>query len=338
MPCIFCRSEENLTDEHVFPAFMGGELEVRKGSCSRCNSEFAVAEGKLKDATEPLLHLLGIENRYGVVPNASVNAEIRGLDMKNLRGFIDANGEIEIFDRVLETTTEDGRKVRRGFFMTRGAGDKFVERARAKGLEVIEREVPKEIVIEADYTLTMPFAFSVEARKVAAKIALAAIAYEYGIAFALSPQFDSLRQARVATGDRDLRVWIFANEGLMSAHLRKAHTHSVMCYLSAGWRRGWAVVTLFGGLTYRIDVSTEYTEPGSKQFSIFYDAATKERVNPILLANEMTLIGHVLSPASKFEDRDAVDAQWYPIISEFCAEKGVIVERIRDSDALPGKS
>ena len=338
MPCIFCRSEENLTDEHVFPAFMGGKLEVLKGSCSRCNGEFAVAEGKLKDATTPLLHLLQIENRYGIVPNATVNAEIRGLDMKNLQGFIDVDGQIKLFDRVAETTTEDGRKLRRGFFMTKGAGDKFVERARAKGLEVIEREVPKEIVIEADYTLTMPFAFSVEARKVAAKIALAAIAYEYGIPFALSPQFDSLRQARVATGDRDLRVWIFANEGLMKAHLRTAHTHSVMCYLSAGWRKGWAVVTLFGGITYRVDVATEYTEPRSKQFSIFYDAVTRERVNPILLADEMTLIGHVLSPASKFEDRDAVDEQWYPIISGFCAEKGILVERIRDSDIVPEKT
>jgi hypothetical protein len=46
----------------------------------------------------------------------------------------------------------------------------------------------------------------------------------------------------------------------------------------------------------------------------------------------MTLVGHVrvLSPASKFEDHDAVDAQWYPIISEFCAAKGIVVERIRD--------
>jgi len=42
----------------------------------------------------------------------------------------------------------------------------------------------------------------------------------------------------------------------------------------------------------------------------------------------MTLIGHVLSPATKFEDRDAIDRQWYPIISAFCAGKGIIVERI----------
>jgi len=41
----------------------------------------------------------------------------------------------------------------------------------------------------------------------------------------------------------------------------------------------------------------------------------------------MTLIGHVLSPATKFEDRDAVDQQWYPVVSAFCAEKGIIVNR-----------
>lgn len=101
-----------------------------------------------------------------------------------------------------------------------------------------------------------------------------------------------------------------------------------MCYLSAGFHKGWALVTLFGGISYLVEVTTDYTNRESKQFSIFYDASAKKRVNPILLANEMTLIGHVLSPATKFEDRDAVDEQWFPIISEFCAQKGIVVQRI----------
>lgn len=335
MPCIFCRSEENLTDEHVFPAFMGGKLVVKDGSCKRCNGEFAVFEGKLKDATAPLLHLLKIPNRDGIVRNASVKAEVRGLDMKNLQGFVDVDGYIQLLDRVVEATNEDGRKVRRGFFMTKEAGDKFAQRARAKGHEVIEREVPEQIIVDAEYMLTTPFTFSVEVRKVAAKIALAALAYEFGIPFALTPQFDSLRQARVATGNKDLRVWIFANQGLITAHLRTAHTHGVMAYLSPEWKKGWAVVTLFGGLTYRVDLATDYVEPRSKQFGIVYDAVVRKRVNPILLADEKTLIGHVLSPASKFEDRETVDAQWYPIISAFCADKGITAERIVDADKSP---
>src|ERR1700724_1598353 len=96
MSCIFCRSNANLTNEHVFPAFIGGDLKVRNGSCDRCNREFSVAEAALKQAITPLLNLLQIENRDGVVPNAPMTADIRGLDMKNLPAFRDANGEINL--------------------------------------------------------------------------------------------------------------------------------------------------------------------------------------------------------------------------------------------------
>jgi len=69
-------------------------------------------------------------------------------------------------------------------------------------------------------------------------------------------------------------------------------------------------------------------ERESKQFSIFYDANAKKRFTPVVLADEMTLIGHVLSPATRFEDPTAVQEQWSPILNEFCAQKGVVVEPI----------
>src|SRR2546425_6114867 len=203
MGCLFCRSEERLTDEHVFPAFMGGELEVRNGSCERCNRDFGVAEAAMKEATTPLLNLLQIENRYNVVPNAQLRAEIRGLDLNNLPAFMDGNGNINLRDAVRESTSEDGRRLRQGFFLTKDAGDRFAERARAKGLEVIERGVPSEIVIEANYKITVHFIASLHARRLAAKIALAAIALEYGAEFALTPQFDELRAARTTESLED---------------------------------------------------------------------------------------------------------------------------------------
>jgi hypothetical protein len=329
--CIFCGSKENLTDEHIFPAFMGGELKVPNGSCERCNREYSIAEAALKQATIPLLNVLQIENRDGVVPNAPLSAQILGLDLKNLPAFMDGEGEIRLKDVVKNSITAEGRNIRQGFFITKEGVDTFTERGRKRGDELIERKVPEKIVIDANYTQSTSFAFSLEARKIAAKIALAAIAYQFGISFALSAQFDGLRQMRAA---KDLRVWIFANDGLMSDHPRTAHQHSVMCYLSAGMRKGWAVITLFGGLTYRVDLTADYTERESRQFSIFYDAGSKKRVNPIVLYDEMTLLGHVLSPASKFEDRDAVDAQWYPIVSAFCAQKGLIVEHLDGKDSL----
>jgi hypothetical protein len=304
---------------------MGGKLEVRNGSCKRCNGDFGLAEAELKEAIKPLLNLLKVKNRKGIVPSVALNAEIRGLDMKKPPAFIDGAGNINFHDTVTKSITEDGKIIEHGFFMTAKGSDTFVKRSLARGGKLIEREVPKQIVADVDYTLTTSFAFSLQARRVIGKIALTAIALEYGIPFALSPQFDAFRQALVS---KELPVWIFANVGFMGAHLRTAHQHSVMCYLSPGWRRGWVLVTLFGGLTYRVDVTKDYVESQSRQFSIFYDAVSKKRMNPIVLANEMTLVGHVLSPVTKFEDRDAVDGQWRPVITEFCADKGIIVERI----------
>lgn len=194
MCCMFCRSEENLTDEHIFPAFMGGELVVRNGSCKRCNREFSLAEAALKKSMVHLLNLLQIENRYGVVPNAPLNVEVRGLDLKKLPAFMDGRGEINLVNVVRESVSEDGRKLRQGFFLRREDGDRFAERALAKGAEVKGREVPKEIVIEVEYTILLPFIESFEARKVAAKIAMTAIAFEYGIPFALSPQIRCIQE------------------------------------------------------------------------------------------------------------------------------------------------
>jgi len=331
MGCLFCRSEEQLTNEHVFPAFMGGELEVRNGSCERCNRDFGVAEAAIKEAATPLLNLLQIENRENVVPNARLRAEIRDLDMKNLPAFMDGGGNIKLLDVVRESTNEDGKRLRQGFFLTKEAGDRFAERERARGHQVAEREVPSEIVIEATYTVTLDFIASLHARKLAAKIALTAIALEYGAEFALTPQFDELRAVRTTESIKELPVRFFANPGLMSAYLHTPYQHSVMCYLSAGMHKGWALVTLFGGISYLVTITENYTYGGSRQFSIFFDADAKRRFNPVVLANEMTLIGHVLSPATKFEDPTAVHEQWSPILSEFCAKKGVLVEPITET-------
>ncbi len=306
---------------------------MRDGSCKRCNGDFSIVEAILKKAVTPLLNLLQIKNRRGVVPNAPLNIEIRGLDLKKLPAFRDGKGEINLSDVVRESVAEDGRKLRQGFFITKEAGDRFAERALAKGGQVKEREVPREIVIEADSALTLAFIGSLEARKVAAKIAMTATAFKYGIPFVLSPQFDVLRKARVAEALQDMRVWYFANKGFMSAHIRTAHQHSVIGYLSAGMHKGWVLVTLFGGISYLVEVTTEYAARESKQFSIFYDADLKKRVNPVLLADEMTLIGHVLSPATKFENRDAMDEQWSPMVSAFCSQKGVVAQRLSGTDA-----
>jgi HNH endonuclease len=327
--CIFCGAEADLTREHVFPAFMGGELTVPDGSCKGCNGEFGKWERTLRESTKFLLNLLRIENRDGEVPTARVEVEIRGTDAKGLFGRREADGTVTLSDVVVSSVEPDGKKHRRGFFVSEASAEKFLERARARGDKTTELPLPEEIVLDASFTQALPFAFSLEARKVVAKIALAFIAYKYGVPFALSTQFDSLRQARKATTAKEMSLRVFCNKNFMAAHRRNAHQHSVMCYLSAGKKRGWALVTLFGGLSYVVEVTDRYEEPSSRLFSIFYDTALKKPFNPMILADEMMIIGDVLSKNSAFEDKDALDEQWFPILANYCAEIGIELERIR---------
>jgi len=260
MPCMFCRSEDNLTSEHVFPAFMGGELEVSDGSCSRCNGEFAAWEGEIKKETALRLHLLQIKNRYGEVPKAKVDVKIRGMEVEGLSGLREPDGTINLQNKVQENVKSDGKKHREGFFVSQESAEKFIARARARGEKTTELPVPEEVVYDATFRLTLRFSTSLEVRKVIAKIALASIAYKYGVAYALAPQFERLRQVRTATSSVGLPISIFCNKSFMAAQTRVAHQHSVICYLSAGLRKGWIVVTLFGGLTYAMEVTDNFEE------------------------------------------------------------------------------
>jgi len=155
MACMFCKSEQDLTREHVFPAFMGGELTVPDGSCKRCNGEFGKWEATIRDSTTFLLNLLQIENRDGEVPTARVEVEVRGMDIKGLFGKREGDGTISLSDVVVPSVELDGKKHRQGFFVSKESAEKFIERSRARGERTTELAVPKEIVLNASYTQTL---------------------------------------------------------------------------------------------------------------------------------------------------------------------------------------
>ena len=219
MGCMFCKPEKNLTREHVFPAFMGGELTVPDGSCQGCNGEFGKWEGTIRESTKFLLNLLQIENRKGEVPTVRVEVEIRGMDVKGLFGTREADGTISFSDVVIPSVKPDGKKHREGFFISKESAEKFVERSRARGEKTTELQVPKEIIFDATYTQRLPFVFTLEARKVAAKIALTSIAYKYGVPYALSAQFDALRNVRTAATEKEMPLRVFCSKTFMAAHI-----------------------------------------------------------------------------------------------------------------------
>jgi HNH endonuclease len=327
--CIFCGRDDDLTDEHVFPAFMGGTLEVVDGSCTSCNGSFHHWEGDIKKDTSLLLHLIQVGNRRDIVPNAPVDVTIRGMEEEALSGLRTPEGDISLQDKVRDFVSPEGKKARRGFFASKKSAERFIARAKARGEKTTELPIPEEITYDASFRMTIAFCKTLATRKVIAKIALAAIAYKYGTEYALSPQFAKLRETRNATSIQGFPVEIFCNSKVMASQTRTIHQHSVICYLSAGQKKGWCIVTLFGGFTYLVQATDAFEETSSREFSIHFDALTKKTFNPIVLAGEMSLIELALSKDSVVEDSRAIDSQWAPILESYCSQEGIKLERVR---------
>jgi hypothetical protein len=313
---------------------MGGKLEVPDGSCEQCNGAFGKCEGELRVNTAFLLNMFGIKNRDGVIPDAKVAIEIRGIDVEGLSGHrMGDGGEITLSEKVVDVIDADGKPRRKGVFTKNASADKFISKSKARGEQVTELPVPESLTLDASFNFSLPFCLGFKTRKVVAKIALAAIGYELGMSVARSPDFDRLRSARMATTVQELpAVGFFCNEAFIGAYARSVQQHSVMCYLSAGRKKGWALVTLFGALTYVVEVTENYTGRESKSFSIFYDAAQQKRFYPVVLADEQSLVDKVLSKTTKFENREAIDDQWYPVMAAYCAQAGIPITQTRPGE------
>jgi hypothetical protein len=130
----------------------------------------------------------------------------------------------------------------------------------------------------------------------------------------------------------ELFVNIFANRDFKDACLRSPGHHSVIAHLSGTRRKAWAAVTLFGGLSYIIELSGDFNERQSRSFALFYDAEAQRLFNPVLLYDEQELIGRVLSESTVFNDQNALDEQWFSIVQDYCHSKGYELERVRPND------
>jgi hypothetical protein len=151
MPCIFCRATEDLTEEHVFPAFSGANLVVPNGSCKPCNNTCSKFEQKIAGEVDTIRHIFEIQDRYGEIPKLPVTVEVQGEGAQpvEVRGRRTAEGEIELYDFVSEAKVEDGKKVRHGFFVSAEAAEKFIERSLKRGETTTELGIPKELTLQS---------------------------------------------------------------------------------------------------------------------------------------------------------------------------------------------
>jgi hypothetical protein len=77
--CIFClkeKPESELTDEHVFPAALGGVLVIKNGSCVTCNNGCSKFEQTIATELIPLRHLLHIPDRRGEIPQTTATFKV----------------------------------------------------------------------------------------------------------------------------------------------------------------------------------------------------------------------------------------------------------------------
>jgi hypothetical protein len=328
MACIFCGTNYQLTDEHVFPAFFGSHLVVKDGTCNRCNATCNEFENRIANQTANLRNVLQIVDRYGDVPHAKAEVEVQYDGSTRVTTLLrrTAEGEILLHDFVKQVHAQDGKKIHEGFFVSEENAKKFIDARTAKGERVTDLGAPKDVTLLANTQQTIGFAFSTEMRRLAAKVALASFAFLYGTEYASQPNFDDLRQS-ILTG-RNLTAQIFANEDFANLYLRWPRHHDVQGYLSAGMKRGWATVTFFGGLSYVVEVTGMFAERDSRNFHIFYDTETRVIFEPLVLHDEQEVIGRVLSPRTAFDDIAATDAQWYAVMERYCQAQGLVLSRI----------
>src|SRR4029077_18678327 len=79
--CLFCLNPcERPSDEHVFPAALGGVLVVRESSSTECNHGFSRLEQPLARELAPIRLFFQVPDRYGQVPQVEATAKTENLD------------------------------------------------------------------------------------------------------------------------------------------------------------------------------------------------------------------------------------------------------------------
>ena len=278
--CLFCLTQhDDVTDEHVFMAAIGGKLVV-KGSCVQCNNALNKAfEEKMVRRLADFRRVLRIPGRRGEFPTIDTKIEVNGKEMD---GKLLSDGSIRL--RPLPPT----KRVRDGVEETvyEHVNDKQKEElrrhAREKGLELIEETTPG-VEVQGYFSGDLDFIDSAEMLRTAAKTAYTALALRMGLDFAMGDTFNDLR-AYILTGTGSPNPKLFLNADFLAACAQGPHQHSVVLVGRNDKHRVDAIVRFFGGLCYFVNLAEGYA--GADFFdTLVYDAQRGE-TNKTLVVHE----------------------------------------------------
>src|SRR6266566_9791426 len=299
--CFYCGTEsDKLSSEHVFPAALGGKIELESASCTGCNNGFSKSfEQAIASRLKDFRYIFQIPDRYGKVPELFAKAEVDGkqLDAKLLR-----DGKVQLKPEYT-ITVRDGMKEIIHHHVTQRQREKLLQEAKEKGFELIEESTPGA---EAEVSISgmLDFINEPEMLRVVAKIAYTALALHVGTEFALRDQFMDVR-TYVRSGDGAPRATLFLNAEYVSACYQGPHMHSVVLVGRKNKRRVDAIVRLFGGLSYLVNLADNY-DGADFYKTLVYDAQKGEERKTIVLneQSEFLQVEHVtISKDTIWNDR-----------------------------------
>jgi hypothetical protein len=285
--CLFCLREvekpaadDPFTDEHVFPAALGGVLVVVDGTCSTCNNGFSKFEQPFAEELAPFRFLLQIPDRYGKVPHAE--ATLKTAE-RVYEGRVRGDGTVQAKPIVTEEKGESGAREFVHRFITERQKEKLQRLAKEKGQQLIEMGPGDPVTAEVHIGGDLRVIGAPEGLRTVAKIAYVGLAYIAGLTMATGNAFDEVR-AYIRTGEGKSPIRLFVNHGFMNACQQGPHQHAIIIAARHDRKRVDAIVRLFGTLCYFVTLSDHYEGADFCQ-TLVYDAYRGE-VNGMLFGHE----------------------------------------------------
>src|SRR5437764_9253119 len=181
--CLFCLHEGKaddvrFTDEHVFPAALGGNLILKYGSCDVCNHGNSKFEQALAGELTPIRMLLQMPDRYGNVPQTAATII---TPEKAYEGRVKGDGNVVVKPVVTEEMNEKGEREFVHRFLTDAQKKKLHEQAKKKGKQLIEMRPGDPVTAEVHVGGDLMVIGSQEGLRTVAKIDYVGLARLVGV-------------------------------------------------------------------------------------------------------------------------------------------------------------
>ena len=117
--CLFCLSEtDKLTDEHVFPAALGGKLVVKDGTCQACNNGLSKAfEQFVAKRLNHFRRVLSIKDRRGDIPKIEVKVDVNGEERE---AWLLPDGTTGVTEKIFENLPDQQKEKLRAAALEKG--------------------------------------------------------------------------------------------------------------------------------------------------------------------------------------------------------------------------